>query len=100
MDFDFKIRGDIFEWRGPSPFHFVRISTKVGAIIKSQATLLSYGWGVIPVHGRVGKTEFSTALFPKDGSYLIPIKDALRRDEDLEIGDTVTIHLNLGKAPR
>ena len=97
MASDFLIRGELFEWRGPAPFHFVRIGAKVSAEIKSQAQMLSYGWGVIPVHGRVGKTEFETALFPKDGLYLIPIKDSVRKTEEIEIGDSVSIHLNLGK---
>lgn len=97
MSYDFRIKGEIFEWRGPAPFHFVRVNEKDGAVIKGQAQMLTYGWGVIPAHGKLGKTEFSTALFPKDGSYLVPIKDALRKSENLEIGDEVIIHLNLGK---
>jgi hypothetical protein len=97
MKYDFVIRGEIFEWRGPAPFHFVRIPPADGAVIKSQARILSYGWGVIPVHGVLGKSNFETALFPKDGSYLIPIKDALRNSEGIDIGDQVVIRLNLGK---
>lgn len=97
MDSDFIIKGEIFEWRGPAPYFFVKVPIKDGEIIKKQAKVLSYGWGVIPVHGSVGKTEFSTALFPKDRSYLIPIKDQLRKSENLDLGDRITIFLNLGK---
>jgi hypothetical protein len=97
MKYEFQISGLIFEWRGPAPFHFVRIPTDQGEQIKTEANLLSYGWGVIPIHGQIGKTEFTTSLIPKDGSYLIPIKDVVRKGEQLEIDDEVKIRFNLGK---
>lgn len=97
MASEFLIKGRIFEWRGPSPFHFVKIQERASAEIKSQAKMLSYGWGIFPVHGRLGKTEFETALIPKDGVYLIPIKDALRKSEALALEQVVSIRLKLGK---
>ncbi|MFM1905253.1 MAG: hypothetical protein RIT32_49 [Actinomycetota bacterium] len=97
MEYEFRISGPVFEWRGPAPFHFVKIPTDQSNLIKSEANLLSYGWGVIPIHGQVGRTNFTTSLIPKDGSYLIPIKDAVRKSEQLELDDEVEISLNLGK---
>ena len=38
--------------------------------------MATYGWGVIPVVARIGDVEFETSLFPKDGGYLLPLKDA------------------------
>ena len=49
---------------------------------------VSYGWGVIPVTVRIGEHEFTTSLFPKDGGYLVPIKDMVRKAEGLVLGDT------------
>ena len=43
------------------------------------ASIVSYGWGVIPVTARIGTTTWTTSLFPKDGSYLVPLKDAIRK---------------------
>ena len=88
----------VFEWRGPAPFHFVKIPTDQSSLIKSEANLLSYGWGVIPIHGQLGNTQFTTSLIPKDGSYLIPIKDSVRKSEQLELDDEVEISFNLGKS--
>lgn len=98
MEYEFRISGPLFEWRGPAPFHFVQIPSDQSSLIKSEASLLSYGWGVIPIHGQVGKTNFTTSLIPKDGNYLIPIKDAVRKSEQLEIDDEVKINFNLGKS--
>ena len=46
---------------------------------------------------RSGKTEFESAIFPKDGLYRIPIKNVLREAEKLELGDEITVKFNLGK---
>jgi hypothetical protein len=64
--------------------------------IKSLAAQLTYGWGVIPVLGKIGKTEFSTALIPKDGLYYLPIKNAVRFAEELEVGSEVSVSITLG----
>jgi hypothetical protein len=64
--------------------------------IKAMAAQLTYGWGVIPVLGKIGKTEFSTALIPKDGLYYLPIKNAVRFAEELEVGADVTVSISVG----
>lgn len=83
-------------WRGPSPFYFVQVPENQAKKIKLIAKQLTYGWGVIPVAGRIGKTEFTTALIPKDGSYLVPIKNAVRFAENLELDQLVKVNLNFG----
>jgi hypothetical protein len=50
---------------------------------------------VIPVHVRVGKTEFTTSLFPKDGRYLVPIKTIVQVAEKLGEGDDVKMRLEV-----
>ena len=49
--------------------------------------MLTYGWGVIPARVVVGDTEWTTSLFPKDGRYLVPLKDRIRKAEGIELGD-------------
>lgn len=97
MEFEFD--GVIFHWRGPSPFHFVAVPEDDGEVIHDHAGLVTYGWGMIPATVTVGATEWTTALFPKDGSYLVPVKDAVRRAEGLEPGDGVSMRLSISIAP-
>jgi hypothetical protein len=87
--------GDVFEWRGPAPFYFVAVPDAESAEIKEVSSLVSYGWGVIPVSVRIGKTEITTSLFPKQGKYLVPLKDALRKPEGIVAGQTVEITLTI-----
>jgi hypothetical protein len=87
--------GVIIFWRGPAPWYFVAVPQEQSEDIKAMSSFLTYGWGVIPVRVRIGKTEFKTSLFPKDGRYLVPIKASVRKAEKLKEGDTVTVHLEV-----
>ena len=94
MDFEFE--GPVIEWRGPSPFYFVRVPEEETADIKFAAKGLEY-WGQVPVVARIGNAEFTTALFPKDGRYLLPLKDAVRRSTGIELDQVLTVALRLGR---
>ncbi len=93
MNIEFS--GRILFWRGPAPWFFVAVPEKQSRELKAISSLVTYGWGVIPVHAQIGKTGFKTSLFPKDGLYLVPIKTSVRKAENLAEGDTVTVHLKV-----
>ena len=92
---DFTFSAEMIEWRGPAPFYYLPIPEDICEEIKAAAKLLSYGWGVIPVTATIGKTTFTTSLFPKDGIYLLPIKNAVRLPENLELGMKAKVKLSL-----
>ncbi|GLY95694.1 DUF1905 domain-containing protein [Actinoplanes sp. NBRC 103695] len=87
---EWSFDGEIIEWRGPAPYFFVAMSESDSADLKEAAQSLIY-WGQVPVRVVVGETEFSTAIFPKDGRYLVPLKDAVRKAEDIGEGDIVSV---------
>ena len=93
MELEFS--GEIWYWRGPSPFHYITVPEHESGEIRAIASVVSYGWGVIPVAARIGKTRWTTSLFPKDGAYLVPIKVVIRKAEHLELGDNVTVRLTI-----
>lgn len=93
MDLEFS--GEIIEWRGPAPFHFVPVPDEQSAAIEHVSSMVTYGWGVIPVRATIGATEFRTSLFPRGELYLVPLKVAVRKAERLELGDVVTVRLHL-----
>jgi len=92
-----RISGEVIVWRGPAPFYFLPVPDEASLDIQELANELTYGWGVIPVTVRLGRTEWTTSLFPKDGRYLVPLKDKVRKAEGVGEGDTVTIELSLGR---
>lgn len=92
---ELEFTGDIWHWRGPAPFHFVTVPDEESAALHAVAPAVTYGWGMVPVRARIGTTEWATALVPKDGRYLVPLKVAVRRAEQLEEGDVVTVQLSI-----
>ena len=90
--------GEIWYWRGPAPFHFVTVPAEEGRELKAISSVVTYGWGMIPVTARVGTTEWQTSLFPRKGSYVVPLKDSVRSANGLETGDWVTVQLEVRAA--
>lgn len=93
MDLEFS--GEVWEWRGPAPHHFVTVPEDECADLEATAAMVSYGWGMIPATVRIGDTRWTTSLWPKDGRYVVPLRLAVRRAEGIGIGDTVTVHLTV-----
>ena len=89
------ISGEIWYWRGPAPFYFVTVPDDEAAALESVSGMVTYGWGMIPVTARMGDTEWTTSLFPKDGGYVVPVKDAIRKAEGVDAGDTVRLRLTV-----
>ena len=93
---DFEFTGRVFQWRGPAPYYYVSLPDDDSADIKEASAMLTYGWGVIPVVVTIGDTEWETSLFPKDGRYLVPLKDKVRRAEGLDDGDEINVRMTAG----
>jgi hypothetical protein len=91
----FEISGTVIEWRGPAPFYFVPTPIEVTEEIEIYKRELTYGWGVIPAKVTLGTVTVTTSLFPKNGSFYIPLKDALRKPNEISVGDFVTLILEI-----
>ncbi len=94
MEFEFS--APVIEWRGPAPFFYADIPAEDSDDVKDAAKGLEY-WGQVPVVVRVGDTDFTTALFPKEGRYLLPLRDAVRRAEGIELGMTLEVGMSLNR---
>lgn len=88
-----QFEAKIIEWRGPAPFYFAAIPPELTGEIREEARIASYGWGVVPVDAEIAGFEFATSLFPRDGNYLLPLKDAVRRAVGVTNGDAITVEL-------
>jgi hypothetical protein len=93
---DFAFQGPVIEWRGPAPYYFVVVPVEDSADIKFAAKGMEY-WGQVPVTVRIGDTLFTTALFPKDGRYLVPLKDLVRTAEAIDVDQVVDVTFSLGR---
>jgi len=92
---ELEFSGEVWHWRGPSPYHFVSVPEDDAVLIEELAPQVSYGWGMIPVRVEIGDTEWTTSLWPKDGLYVLPLKDMVRKAESIDVGDVVTVVLTI-----
>ncbi len=95
---DVEFAAELWEWRGPAPFYWLTLPEPSCDYVRAEAAQATYGWGAIPVTARIGATEWETSLLPKDGGYVLPVKQLVRRREGFGEGDTVTVAMRI--APR
>ncbi len=91
---DFSFTGEVIEWRGPAPYFFIEVPAKLAPEIKVIAADKSYGWGVLHAMVTIKDQTFKTALFPKQGLYLVPLKNAIRLPLAIELGSRVKVELD------
>ena len=94
MELEFS--GEVVEWRGPAPYFFIPLPEDEAELIDEVKPEIAY-WGVVPVIVRIGGTEFTTAMFPREGTWFLPVKDAVRSAEGIGLGDLVEVRLEPGR---
>jgi hypothetical protein len=93
---DFSFSANMWEWRGPAPFYFLSLPIELADEIKAAVSVLSYGWGMIPVIATIQGREFKTSMFSKNGTYVLPIKNEVRLPLKLQVDDQIEVSLRLG----
>ena len=98
MDASLEFSAELFPWSAKESDNwvFVRLPTDEADAIKEMVTV-KRGFGSVPVGVRCGTTEWRTSIFPdsKSGSYVLPIKKAVRKAETIDIGDTASFELTV-----
>ncbi len=85
----------VIHWRGPSPFFYAPIPRQHVEELRQLSRIVTYGWGMVPVEAQIGDVVFSTALFPKDETYLLPLKAAVRRKTNITAGDLIAVDMTI-----
>jgi hypothetical protein len=93
----FKVRAELWLYEGQAAWHFVTIPKKQSETMSERFGAMSRGWGSLPVTVTIGETRFETSIFPdkKAGAYLLPIKAAVRKKENLAVGDVLSFSLEV-----
>ena len=97
---EFSFAAEVIYWRGPSPFFFVAVPPRQAAALRRMAKAVTYGWGMIPVEAEIGGVAFTTSLFPKDETYLLPLKAAVRTKAGITAGDRIGVSMTVQAARR
>ena len=93
----YAFRAELWQYEGPAAWHFVSLPLDVADDIRARFGTHASGFGSIKVEAAVGSTRWSTSLFPDKtrGTYLLPIKKAVRVAEGIEPGDLVIVSLRV-----
>lgn len=93
----FTVSGKVWRYQGQAAWHFVYVPEKLSRQIKDSArNKKNAGFHFVRVKATIGKTAWTTALFPtKDGPYLLAIKAEIRRKEGVDEGDAAKISCTL-----
>lgn len=93
----FEINEKLWVYPGKAAWHFITLPTDVGQEIDFYFGHQKKGWGSLPVHVTIGQTTWKTSIFPdkKSGSYVLPIKAAVREKESLQAERVVTLSLEV-----
>ncbi len=94
MEIEFS--GELVVWRGPAPYHFVPLPPDEADLVDEVKAEVVY-WGVVPVRARIGATDFTTSMFPREGTWFLPVKDVVRRAEGIELGEVIGVRLRVGR---
>ena len=94
---EWTFSADVFAWGEDGPtWRFLRLPLDVADEVRDLAGEPA-GFGSVRVHARIGQTVFATSVFPEKatGSYLLPVKKAVREKEGIDDGDRVTVRLDV-----
>ncbi|WP_458041980.1 MULTISPECIES: DUF1905 domain-containing protein [Bacteria] len=98
MIVDFE--GTVYRWeaRADAAWFFVDLPPEVSEmILELQDPALRRGFGAVRVRATIGGSTWTTSMFPSSGtgSYVLPLKRAVREAEGLSEGGTAHARVEL-----
>ena len=95
---DLTFTSELWRYPGDAGWHFVTLPHGVADEIADRVERdvgARRGFGAVRVEATCGSTTWRTSLFPDTASrsYVLPVKQSVRRSEDLGVGDQVTVRL-------
>ena len=102
----FKFKSRVFVWNAgnverkddSSQWRFARVPENISKEIKEmQKGRLRRGWGAVYAGVKVGKTKWTTSVFPdrRSETYILPLKKSVRYEENLYDGIDIKIELEV-----
>jgi hypothetical protein len=95
----YRFEAQLWRWQGDAPasWVFITLPADVAFGIRCAVQDRAKAFGSVRVTARIGATLWTTSLFPdkRSGSYLLPVKAAVRRAENLHDGDMVSVDLTV-----
>ena len=92
----YEFRGKVYRWPSNPAFFLVDMPKKYFKEIAEVGEVNRRGWGAVRVTAFIGRTSFTTSIFPdSSGAYSLPLKASVRKAEGIVEGSTVFVQLEL-----
>jgi hypothetical protein len=91
-----RFTAELRPWKPDGGWYFLTLSADAAEVVREQPRP-PRGFGSVRVRATVGRTTWATSVFPDSGSgsYVLPVKKAVRRAEGLEDGEPVEVDLDI-----
>jgi hypothetical protein len=94
-----EFAAELWRWeaRRDDSWVFVSLPAEASDNIRDLVGGQSRGFGAVRVRVTIGHTSWQTSIFPDStqGTYVLPLKKAVRKSEKIDIGDTTTATVEL-----
>ena len=89
--------GELWHYPEEAGWHFITLPQDLADEIGDEAAPFRKGFGSVKVTASIAGNSWSTSIFPdsKSGSYLLPVKKAIRTAAGIRDGDDVDVELVL-----
>jgi hypothetical protein len=93
----YSFRGELWHYPEEAGWHFITLPQDLADEIGDEAAPFRKGFGSVKVTASIAGNSWSTSIFPdsKSGSYLLPVKKAIRTAAGIRDGDDVDVELVL-----
>lgn len=93
----YSFSSPLWRWDGDAAWHFVTVPEDVTDEVEARTAGLAGAFGSVRVEVTVGDTTWRTSLFPDHtrDAYLLPVKAAVRRAEQLTVDADVAVAITL-----
>ncbi|KUM33233.1 DUF1905 domain-containing protein [Arthrobacter sp. EPSL27] len=100
MPLKYAFTARLWLYPGEAGWHFLTVPPEVSDEIREDAATLRRGFGSIRITAVIAGHRWSTSLFPdsQSGSYLLPVKKAVRTAAGIKAGDQLRVQLEVPEA--
>lgn len=93
----YSFHAELWLYPGEAGWHFLTLPPDVADDIAEQSEAGNKAFGSVKVAVEIGGHRWETSIFPdnKMGSYLLPVKKAVRDKARIRAGDAVDVRLEL-----
>lgn len=97
MTASYSFKAGLWLYAGEAGWHFLTLPAEVADDIRVRSAGHSKAFGSVKVTAEIAGHSWQTSLFAhtKTGTYLLPVKKAVRDKAKISNGDEVAVHLSI-----